>query len=111
MTNLRTIAVTALPHKPDITAEGTLFPHQDKLCVTKGSKVLAHKYVIIVLFTCRICDALMKANEHIKFQGKENELIISETIHDMQAFQQLNDSVSTLQLTFRFRDTKHFKIS
>ena len=39
---------------------------------------------------------MVLANEHIKFEGKDGTYkTISETVKDMQAYQQLNDSVSS----------------
>ena len=38
---------------------------------------------------------MVLANEHIKFKGKDDTYqTISETVEDMHAYQQLNDSVS-----------------
>ena len=51
-------------------------------------------FSITDFITYRICDALLKANKQVMFKGKDKEFSISDTIYDMQAYQQLNDSVS-----------------
>ena len=42
---------------------------------------------------------MVLANEHIKFKGKDGTYkTISETVEDMHAYQQLNDSVSDCEV-------------
>ena len=48
----------------------------------------------------RVSDALVLADKSIKFKGDEDEKTIFGTIHDMSAFQLLDDCVSMLGYTF-----------